>query len=253
MADVNALLGKVQKLLRLATSSNQHEAALAAAKAQELIDENNLADALLQLDGAAVEADEPIIDYGSREALDDSSPGKLIRWRTALASRLCTVNGCRLWRDHGILHIVGRPSDVSAVRYLYGYLAFEVERLAKVNGSGCGRTWLNNYRLGCVDAINHRLHEHHSKFAADRRNLVCGNPQALMRINNALAKVERKGEEVQRFMEQQMGIKFKVRKPLSQGRAIQSARAQGQRDGKEIKINAATGGLGSGVKGHINE
>ena len=249
MADVNALLGKVRKLLQLATSSNQHEAAMAAAKAQTLIDENNLADALLQLDGAAEAPEEPIIDFGSREALDDTSPGKLIRWRTALASRLCQVNGCRLWRDSGVLHIVGRPSDVSAVRYLYGYLSHEVERLAKVNGSGCGRTWLNNYRLGCVDAINHRLQEQHRKFAADRRNLVCGNPQALMRIDNALAKVERKGEEVQRFMEREMGIKFKVRKPLSQGRAIQSARSQGQRDGKTIAINAAKGGLGNGQKG----
>jgi hypothetical protein len=248
MADVNALLGKVQKLLRLATSSNQHEAAMAAAKAQQLIDENNLADALLQLDGAAEAPDEPIIDFGSREALDDTSPGKLIRWRTALASKLAEVNGCRLWRDHGILHIVGRPSDVSAVRYLYGYLAHEVERLAKVNGSGCGRTWLNNYRLGCVDSINRMLHEQHSKFAADHRNLVCGNPQALMRMNTALEKVERKGAEVKQFMEQKMGIKFKSR-PLSQGRAIQSARAQGQRDGKEIKINDAKGGLGSGQKG----
>ena len=246
------IVARVHKLLRLSTSSNANEAAAAAAKAQELIDTHNLSEEMLRLDSAAPEVDEPILDFSDKEALDDSSPIKLIRWKTALGSKIAQLNGCRLWRSSGVLHIVGRPSDVETVRYLYGYLSHEVERLTTVNGRGCGRTWKNNYRLGCVDSINNTLYTQHKQFAEAQRGIVAGNSTALMRVNNALAKIERRGGDVQLFMEKKMGFKFK-NKPLSQGRSIDKARAAGQRDGKEVKINAAKGGIGSGVKGHLND
>lgn len=48
-----AIVDKVQKLLRLAQSSNPHEAANAAACAQELIDRHHLSDAMLEIADAA--------------------------------------------------------------------------------------------------------------------------------------------------------------------------------------------------------
>jgi hypothetical protein len=103
-----------------------------------------------------------------------------------------------------------------------------------------------------VDSINNMLTAQHKQFADSQRGKVIDNAHALMRINTALAKIERRGSDVQLFMEQKMGFKFKQR-PLSQGRSIQSARAQGQQDGKSVKLTAAKGGIGSGVKGHLND
>jgi hypothetical protein len=59
------ILNKVRKLLRLAESPNANEAALAAAKAQELIDAHNLSTALLVEDGGE-DVDEPIETSQSR-------------------------------------------------------------------------------------------------------------------------------------------------------------------------------------------
>ena len=51
MSTVEEVIAKVQKLCRLATSTNVHEAAAAAAAADRLIQEHDLAEAQLQSEG----------------------------------------------------------------------------------------------------------------------------------------------------------------------------------------------------------
>lgn len=60
-------IDKVEKLLRLSTSSNAHEAALAAAKAQELIDRYDLAPVLRERQRVSMLKDLDVVLTGLRE------------------------------------------------------------------------------------------------------------------------------------------------------------------------------------------
>jgi hypothetical protein len=61
-------LRKAAACLRLSKSSNQAEAALAAAKAQEIMDKYQISAEVLKLDQPK-EADEPVMDFGSPQWL----------------------------------------------------------------------------------------------------------------------------------------------------------------------------------------
>ena len=228
------IISKVQKLLRLSqANSNAEEAASAAAKAQELIDQHNLSATLLALDGAEPEIDEPIVDfYKAGAPLDQQKTQQ--RWRGYLALRIAQMNGCRVYLSGPSIALVGRPSDAETVRYFYGYLANEVERLASTQ-VGMGRTWRNNFRLGVVDTIVKKLQAQHVKFVATVR-LETGT--ALVRVDRALAKIEQRGETVEAWVKGNL----KLRGGEKRGAAGHSgARAAGRQAGESISIGARQG------------
>lgn len=241
------LINRVHGLLKLAANNpNAEEAAAAAAMAQRLIDEHNLAGALLEYDGTKRD-DEPIIDFSEKGApLDGTSPTKLIRWRSSLAMSLAYYNSCRIFFTSGTLHIVGRPSDVDTVRYLYAYITGETERLCAKDGAGCGRTWRNNYRLGVIDTIRRRLRTSHDEFVAEQRRLAgATSGTALMRLDGALLRLEQRGKKAQEKLDAKPGMR-KIK--LTQGKAIKDARQAGQQAGESINLEKARRGLG-GQKG----
>lgn len=235
---MSSVLDKVRKLLRLAESPNANEAAAAAAKAQNLIDEHNLSAALLSLDEGQSDDDEDIEDFNAKGAPLDSQP-VLHRWRLSLASAVTRANGCRVYITGGSIAIVGRPSDAETSRYLFAYLAHEVERLCEKDGRGCGRTWRNNYRLGVVDTISQKLHAEHKKFVEEKRKLA-GSTQALVRVNQAIAKVEKRGEDVSAWMKKNLRL---YAGSGSSSRYDGSAREAGRRAGRSIVINRAKGAI----------
>jgi hypothetical protein len=149
MADV---IERVAKLRRLATSSNVHEAAAAAAAADRLMTEHGIAEASLEAAGETpaepvTEASDPIATWAR---------GRMAHWQHQLAYRLTLHYGCEAWQEHRYasvsLRIVGRPSDVASVRYMYSWLVLEIERLAQLH-AGNGRTWLNSFRNGAVSGV----------------------------------------------------------------------------------------------------
>jgi len=239
------VLDKVRKLLRLAQSPNANEAALAAAKAQRLIDEHHLQTALLALETHAPDAaaDEPIVDFASKGAPLERATARLERWRVCLADVVARANACRIYLSSGSIALVGRPSDADSVRYLYEYLTREVERLCDLEGRGCGRTWRNNYRLGVVDAITLKLQAMRQQFAADAREQAAGNSTALVLMNQALARVEQRGRTVETWTKTH--LKLRAGRAWS-ARGDYGARAAGQRAGRSIAINNARGGLPQG-------
>lgn len=243
------ILAKVQKLLRLATSSNANEAALAAAKAQELIDKHQLAAALLALDSAEPANgldDEPIVDFEKAGAPLESQK-KLDRWRGQLASVIARQNGCRIYYHGSDIALVGRPSDAETVRYLYGYLSREVERLATENGRGMGRTWRNNFRLGVVDAISAKLYEQRRKFESETRaEARAESGTALMRIDRALAKIDKRGESVAAWIESNLKL---YSRGGGGGNYNHGARQAGRKAGQSVSIGGARGSLTSAAKG----
>lgn len=156
MSAVDAVIAKVRKLRGLATSSNVHEAATAAALADKLIQEHGLAEAQLEADGREV-AEE------AEEAVDPtiSWQGQTPAWQSVLASFLGRHYDCAAYRNHGWRdgkryeeqRVVGRPSDVQTLRYMLAWLVAEIERLAHQEPKGLGRSYYNAFRMGAVAGV----------------------------------------------------------------------------------------------------
>jgi hypothetical protein len=244
---------KAKKLLRLAQSDNVHEAALAMQRAQEILERYELTSSVLDEQGQ----DEEIEDFSTKGAPLDQCHGKqLATWKNYLSAVIAKANGCKTFirwewstdkqKDLATLHIVGRPSDAEVVRYLYLYIAREVERLCLRDGKGCGKTWRNQFRLGVVDTVRDKLKEARQATATSMRAEYQNNPMALVKIDQALVKMETKTASVEVWMKSHM----KLRQPS--GHRVNSdptARNAGRRAGKEIQIHSAKkGALGAGKK-----
>lgn len=108
---------KIRRLLALSKSSNEHEAAAAAAKAQDLLHRYNLS--VDQVDAAQ----RP--DYG-REIVDI---GNNAGWRGVLLHVIATPNTAQVISlGGGRYAVIGQPHTIEVVRYLYEYLSREIER-----------------------------------------------------------------------------------------------------------------------------
>lgn len=152
-------LDKVRKLLALATSPNPHEAAVAAARAQVLIETHRL-QAWMDADRALEEDPDPIVD-----ARDEPlTVGRRIRrWKTALAVVLGQANGCVAYMldcgQESAIVLVGRGRDRAAVTELWGWLVQRIEWLSATHGAGKNKKWHKAFRLGVVDSVADRLSE----------------------------------------------------------------------------------------------
>lgn len=183
---MSAILDKIRKLLTLsAKSSNANEAAAAAAAAQRLMQEHRIAEAELETgeptETAQLAAD-PLETFGWRSIL----------WKEQLCGALMKLHGCKGWKlsrwENGTrvrrLQIVGRPSDVASVRYLYAWLTSEIERLAQRDAKGRGAGYVSSFRLGAVRGALAAMH------GADRAARANANPAALVRLDAREAEAE---------------------------------------------------------------
>lgn len=99
----DAIIDKIRKLQSLATSPNVHEAAKAAAKAQELIERYRIEAHLLD-DAKVKETDEDLFDQ-----VIHIFPGNAVTtWILQLASAICAVQGVKLYYSQGP---ITRPRD----------------------------------------------------------------------------------------------------------------------------------------------
>lgn len=247
MSSVDKAIAKARKLLALAESDNPHEAAQAAQRAQELLDRHEISQAMLVAASSADAADD---DEQIESSADTSTPiyqaGTIAAWRSILAQAIAAANQCRIYvsRTSGargkqrFIQIVGRPSDVEKVRYLYQYLTGETDRLCDRDAKGRGRTWRNNYRLGVVDSIGIGLRAARAKVVEDMRAAAAA-PGALVRIDNALATLNGRALAVDEFM----AANLKLRSSSSRYRTNADARALGQSAGKEIYLSKARAAL----------
>ena len=236
--------------LKLAKSSNANEAALAAAKAQEIIDRYGLQVTDDDFDNQEDRKDqEPIMDFGD-DPLDQCGKHDAF-WCVRLISVVCHFNGCRWYYVGGgdlgkVLKVIGRPSDVATVRYLYGLLKGEVKRLQSENCVGRSGAYRYQYGLGVADTIYRRMHEQRQATVAAVKTENASNPFALVRVNTALAKQEWRMQAVDRVVKE---------KKMKSGRGsgnTQSytgfvARSRGRIDGEGVRMGgSAKAGLGSG-------
>lgn len=234
-----AALEKVRKLLRLAKSSNANEAALAAARAQELIDRHRLTQAVMDLDAPDGSASDRLQEFAD-EPLD--RPVRLDRWRGSLAFVLARANGCVVYRRGPWMFLIGRAADAAAVRYLYAWLSKETQRLVDVWGAGRGRVWRLNFRMGVVDAIAAALAARRAALACTvRAEAAAEGGGALVQVGAALARMDARYSEAEHWAAEHARLAA-ARRP-SPMEADVNARRLGQRAGRTIDLAASRDGL----------
>jgi hypothetical protein len=171
------VIEKIAKLRRLAMSTNINEAAAAAAAADRLMQEHGIAEAQLEAAGEApketpTEEPTPLAFW-----IGNHVP----QWQLQLGARLVHHYGCACYTDRSrrkvgldqwergrTLNIVGRPSDLASVRYMYAWLVLEIEGLAQRN-RGNGRAWINSFRLGAVRGVIEAMRAEKEKVMAETR------------------------------------------------------------------------------------
>ena len=127
------IIDKIRKLMTLANSANEHEAALAAARATELMLKHEIAEAQL-----ATEEGAEVVEEVERESIDES--GSIIPWKGNLCAGLAQSMGCEFYygstkyvrgtKQKRTYLIIGQESKRAMIKYMYDYLCAELIRLA---------------------------------------------------------------------------------------------------------------------------
>ncbi len=155
------LLDKIQKLLALAQSSNEHEAQSAMAKAHELLLKHNLSLLDVQTEWNYI--------YKQIGKMGRRNPIKSII--SAIISNFFFVEA--IWtfgydqhenRSGQVLEIYGTPENVEMAEYVYGYLQnisellwAEYKRRGKINGNRHRRTFIYGLLEGFYNKLDSRF------------------------------------------------------------------------------------------------
>lgn len=212
------IIAKIQKLLALANSSNEHEAALAAAHAQRLLSEHNLAMADIESEQKPQSADK----------VEAQVSKTLPKWVRHLSAGVCTAFDCQAIHHPalGKMTFIGVGADVQVAAYTFAYLDKTVRRLCSNYMKHHISTDIPNrhrelkrqsYYLGAVSTINTRLRE--------QKTVTPTTPGALVPVKEGLIKKTMS----------EMGPTRTVRSRRSY---IDShAYTKGQQDGHNVGIN----------------
>lgn len=151
------ILPRIQKLLALSQSSNEHEAALALAKAEALLAEHNLTLAQVQVRTGVRSS------YVQRSLLLSGRD----QWRRDLLAVLARFSFCEMvyWAGTPWVSLVGETVNLDAVCFLYPFVGQQLEQFAtsgfarytRSGGRSHGRAWKTSFYQGALEVIRSRL------------------------------------------------------------------------------------------------
>jgi len=166
MQATEKIIDRIRKLLALANSANENEAAAAAMKAQTLLAEHNLSEA----DLGTVNDEDMVLDG---ELITDSRP-----WRRYLAAELARLYFCdyfygfvkesrpnhsRGYRRFDRHTFVGRPHNVLITKSIFRYLCDTIDRLAIEAANkypkGSRVSFVTSFRHACAKRLGERVRE----------------------------------------------------------------------------------------------
>lgn len=229
------ILERIQKLLALGTSANEHEAANALGLATKLMEKHSITEAMLPVGKPEEEI---------RNWEDALWKGKQRRsqWRIALAGSLAHASYCEVYTWGSEIRIIGRANDVQTVRYLFMYCEQEIERLSK-QYAGNGKGWLMNYKLGCTLAIKNKMDEAQEE---TRKEMVNQHGKNAV---NAIIRLDQKGVATKNWASDYfVQGNFRTR-GFGQQSYYGDARSLGYSDGQKINLGNNNSGLNGGPKG----
>jgi hypothetical protein len=177
--DKTPIIEKIRKLLALATSCNEHEAALAAAHVQRLLAAHNLAMADITAAARPEKADR-IETHASRS---------LPKWFRHLSAGVSSAFDCQAIHHpaNGTMTFIGVGADVQVAAYTFAYLERTVRRLCAAYLKQHAGTLIagrqrelmrHSYYLGAVSTITRQLQ--------DQKKQTPVTPGALVPIKEGL-------------------------------------------------------------------
>lgn len=237
------ILRKVRALLdkTVERGCTPEEAAVAAAKAQELIDRYKL-----NLESVNVESEHMSFTL--------FSAGRSVAWKEKLLLAVAKANGCYAWRYREKrkveLNIVGTLTNVQLTTFLFSYLWQEIEKLAErglkvAEAAGmlhlsAPQAYSNNFKLGAVLAIKARLQEERERVIQQHTRLGTNS------YTNALVRFSAEVAKAQAWFEQEAakggaeGVKKELAKPDVEALGLE----HGYQEGRKIPMRK---GLGDGA------
>jgi hypothetical protein len=178
----SALVEKVCKLLALSESPNEHEAALAAEKAQDLMLRHGIEMAQIAISQGA-----------SMIGIDDARvEGRIDPWRRHLAISIAESMGGRVVfiRNHGTtaggMWFFGAAGTAQSIVALYHHLEAQLVTISAIATASRaekrvhGRTYRTSFLLGAVDRLYWRLSQHRTEVTTE------ANGRAVVIIESAL-------------------------------------------------------------------
>lgn len=219
--DTNPIIERIQKLLALSQSSNEHEATTALAKAQALLTEHHLSQ-------AEIEARTKTTSSYVREEYRVSS---YTIWRRDLLTVLTTSTFCQLVFRNGdpSFSLVGEPVNIEAIKLLFALVEKQLQQFAQANyvvyrrsgGQEPTQRWKNAFYQGAIVVISRRLREERQTVEATFQN-----SQALV-----VLKEEQLSKAVTQFYPKARTLRSAAR----QIKAVDGYTA-GQAAGKEVRL-----------------
>jgi hypothetical protein len=239
--DQNLLL-KIKKLMALADDkASKEESAIAFGKAQALMLKHKIDVAMLN---SVEEEDKEEAEIFKNSPLNEEDLGKksLATWKKMLARVLCEFNGCFTYTHGTHIILVGKPSDVATVRYLYSYCTRQIDKLTRKHCRGQGRTYSNNFRLGCVSAIKQSMKDERDAMLAELQ-ATC-DERSLLVVDNTLLQLQKDRQEADSLARS----KTRLRRSSSSFRGNDAAKAAGKAAGSSIYNGRGTSKLSTPQK-----
>jgi hypothetical protein len=235
---------------------------VAAAKAQKIINDYHLDVSQLDFDSNQVEEDkEEVKNFGYEDPLDDQPKfGKelLQLAREVAAQNCCYVAYTKVTTYELKFRIVGRPSDVQTTRYLYGFFKNQIYEIMERCTKGNSPTYKGQFVAGVIDTICVKLNEAKKQTFAEARAAQSNNPLALVRVDKAIARLDKRAKDVLDFALAERrkvaqtykaaGLRMGKGRGFNGARVDTGGRVHGQREGASVRMTKASGSLGSSRK-----
>jgi hypothetical protein len=138
-------------------ASNKHEAEAAARALAALLDKHQLEEAELKTPTAV----EGIVETPDEDPL--YAEKRTNPWKMYLATTLCKHYGVAVLRGRGrnqrekFFTMIGRPSDIAIVRYMFAWLSIEATCLLNKEARGRGVVYRRSWMFGFVRGIQEQL------------------------------------------------------------------------------------------------
>lgn len=248
---------RIRNLLKLSESNNSvEEAALAASMAQELMYRYQL------------RAEDLVLPETPPEPVEDGevlSTTRYETWKSRLLVHLARSFGANMYYSPEVKYdklvrddnrfkwkkttrtgyrVVGLQSVVQTVQYMATYLINEINDLAekefKHHGSGNGKTWKNNFRLGAVHVIAARLQEkQREQVELVRAQKEAATAAGTENLSLALYQTDQlRQEEAYRKLSKEKGLRARA---SSQHRLDLSAFDRGKEAGGKVSLGGGKG------------
>ena len=204
------IIDRVKKLMDLARSSNPNEAALAAQRAQELVERHRIEKEELKEIKAQTGFDV--------ETRTIYTAGKLYWWQHILADGIAQANYCRYMTNGTEMLVVGAHEDILLVGWLYEIFAGEIKRLFdQIYAHDYNRMMLglprskqkarNSFFLGAAGMIVERVKAAREE-ARRKMKQEATSSQALVCLTDALVRLDAKEQAVvEKINEEANGVR----------------------------------------------